>query len=150
MSTTEASPTNSASTQSNEEIIGRADVNDLEAILAVANTDVDEVIHDGAGQRRRHLHVGLREGRPPGARQALREGQDVEWNGETDLPWDTEVDQEAVVIANAEAMHGGAMIDVDVTGTPFEKWGDEEWLELRRRVPELDALASSCTASRVR
>ena len=27
------------------------------------------------GQRRRHLHVGLREGRPPGAQQALREGQ---------------------------------------------------------------------------
>ena len=25
------------------------------------------------------------------------------WNGETDLPWDTVVDQEKVVIANAEA-----------------------------------------------
>ena len=29
----------------NEELIGRADVNDLEAILSVANTDVDEAIH---------------------------------------------------------------------------------------------------------
>ena len=26
----------------NEELIGRADVNDLEAILAITNTDVDE------------------------------------------------------------------------------------------------------------
>ena len=30
---------------SNEQIIGRDDVNDLEAILAISNTDVDEVIH---------------------------------------------------------------------------------------------------------
>ena len=29
----------------NEELIGRADINDLEAILSVTNTDVDEVIH---------------------------------------------------------------------------------------------------------
>ena len=29
----------------NEQIIGRNDVNDLEAILAISNTDVDEVIH---------------------------------------------------------------------------------------------------------
>jgi hypothetical protein len=27
------------------ELIGRADVNDLEAILAITNTDVDEVAH---------------------------------------------------------------------------------------------------------
>ena len=38
MSTTEAM-------SSNESLIGRAEVNDLEAILAVANTDVNEVIH---------------------------------------------------------------------------------------------------------
>ena len=30
---------------SNESLIGRADINDLEAILAVTNTDRDEVIH---------------------------------------------------------------------------------------------------------
>jgi len=30
---------------STEELIGRADVNDVEAILAIANTDVDEVAH---------------------------------------------------------------------------------------------------------
>jgi hypothetical protein len=29
----------------NDEIIGRADLNDIEAILAVTNTDVDEVLH---------------------------------------------------------------------------------------------------------
>ena len=29
----------------NEDLIGRADVNDLEAILGITNTDVDEVVH---------------------------------------------------------------------------------------------------------
>jgi hypothetical protein len=29
----------------NERLIGRDDVDDLEAILAVRNTDVDEVVH---------------------------------------------------------------------------------------------------------
>ena len=29
----------------NDEIIGRAELDDIEAILSVTNTDVDEVIH---------------------------------------------------------------------------------------------------------
>ncbi|MCZ7630376.1 MAG: ferritin-like domain-containing protein [Microthrixaceae bacterium] len=52
------------------------------------------------------------------------------WNGETDLPWDTEVDQEAVVIANAvqNSPEGFGLIGFDPVGTPFESWGDKEWL----------------------
>jgi hypothetical protein len=30
---------------SNEQLIGRADVNDLEAILSISNTDVDAIVH---------------------------------------------------------------------------------------------------------
>lgn len=51
-----------------------------------------------------------------------------QWNGRTDLPWETEVDQEAVVRANA-GRPGGLALDVDVTGTPAERWGDGEWLQ---------------------
>ena len=60
----------------NEEILGRADVNDLEAILAITNDGRGRGDPRGEGQRRRHLHVGLREGRAPGPQQALREGQE--------------------------------------------------------------------------
>jgi hypothetical protein len=52
-----------------------------------------------------------------------------QWNGQTDLPWDTDVDQEAVVEANRELM-GANGLDIDVTGTPFEHWSDAEWLRL--------------------
>ncbi|MDQ6798711.1 MAG: ferritin-like domain-containing protein [Actinomycetota bacterium] len=50
-----------------------------------------------------------------------------QWNGRTDLPWETEVDQESVVRANADRV-GGLALDLDVTGTPAERWGDPEWL----------------------
>src|SRR2546423_14588666 len=49
------------------------------------------------------------------------------WNGETDLPWETEVDQEAVVVANSAAL-GGPGSGVDVAGTPFEKWSEQDWI----------------------
>ena len=63
-------------TDSTRDIIGRDDINDLDAILAVTNTDVDEVAARGPRRRRRDLHVGLR-AQPSRAREALREGEDV-------------------------------------------------------------------------
>ena len=79
-----------------------------------------------------------------GARPALEKlyekAKISQWNGETDLPWDTEVDQEKVVIANAEAGNGrGSADDFDLAGTPFEKWDDDAVDAARHREPELDA-----------
>ena len=60
---------------STEDIIGRAEIDDFEAILSVVGTEEA----DGRPRRplglRLHLHLGLREGRPAQAEQALREGQ---------------------------------------------------------------------------
>ncbi len=52
-----------------------------------------------------------------------------QWNGQTDLPWHIDVDQEAVVEAN-RALMGANGLDIDVTGTPFEHWTDRQWLQL--------------------
>jgi hypothetical protein len=55
-----------------------------------------------------------------------------QWNGETDLPWDTDVDQEKVVLANATAAAGADGMfgaGLDLSDTPFAKWGDKEWIE---------------------
>ena len=67
----------------------------------------------------------------PALNKLYEKAKTSQWNGETDLPWDTEVDQEAVVIGQRRDRTGG-LIDagIDLTGTPFEKWGDKEWLEL--------------------
>jgi len=50
------------------------------------------------------------------------------WNGETDLPWDTVVDQEQVARDN-QALNGG-LGDLDLSGTPFHNWKEKEWLQL--------------------
>ena len=126
MSTTEASPQYDPA--GNEAIIGRADVNDLEAILAVTNTDRDAIISAVKDNSEAIFTWDYAKGARPPLEKLYEKAKTSMWNGETDLPWDTEVDQEAVVIANSEAMYGGDMIDVDVKGTAFEKWGDAEWL----------------------
>ena len=58
----------------NADIIGRAEINDIDAILAIP-IPTRRGRARRQGQRRRHLHVGLL-ARPPGAAQAVREGQD--------------------------------------------------------------------------
>ena len=83
-----------------------------------------------------------RRARRPALNRLYEKAKTSQWNGETDLPWDTEVDQEAVVIANASARHGRAdpaASTVDVAGTPFAKWDREGVDPARRREPELDA-----------
>ena len=62
---------------STEDIIGRTDINDFEAILSVLRAPRWPTAPRRRLGLRRHLHLGLREGRPAQARQAVREGQDV-------------------------------------------------------------------------
>ncbi len=113
---------------SNQSLIGRADVNDVEAILAVTNQDPGAVDHTV------DCHVGslFTWKYDKGARARLdrlyEKAKTAQWNGRTDLPWDIDVDQRAVVEANRELMGANGM-DVDVSGTPFEHWTDEQWIQ---------------------
>ena len=63
-------------TTSNHELIGRDDVNDLEAILAVTNTDVDAVAHS-VGASLDSVFTWDYERSRLAAGQVVREGQDV-------------------------------------------------------------------------
>jgi hypothetical protein len=111
-----------------EDLIGRTDVNDLEAILAVTNTDVDEVVRTVKDNADAIFTWDYERSRPKLGR-LYEKAKTSMWNGETDLPWDTPVDQQAVVIANS-AQFGGLGAAFDVAGTPFAKWGDKEWIEV--------------------
>ncbi len=117
---------------STEDLIGRADVNDLEAILAVTNTERDEVISCVADNSDAIFTWDYEKGARPPLEKLYEKAKTSMWNGETDLPWETEVDQEKVVIANAEAgnAQGMGLADFDVAGTPFEKWTDAQWMQL--------------------
>ena len=62
----------------NEQIIGREDINDLEAILGITNTDVDEVIHAVKDNAEAIFTWDYEKGAAARAQPPLREGQDVD------------------------------------------------------------------------
>ncbi|HLG01512.1 MAG TPA: ferritin-like domain-containing protein [Acidimicrobiia bacterium] len=121
--------------KTNEELIGRADPNDLEAILSITNTDVDEIIHIIRAEQD-SLFTWDYDRTRPALGKLYEKAKGSQWNGETDLDWSIDVDQEKVVLANAEqnAVGAGALTglapEMDLAGTPFAKFGDKEWIQL--------------------
>ncbi|MCU1455725.1 MAG: hypothetical protein JWN46_3871 [Acidimicrobiales bacterium] len=113
----------------NEELIGRDEINDLEAILSIVNTDADAAIRTVADNAEAIFTWDYEKGKRPALNKLYEKAKGAMWNGETDLPWDTVVDQEQVALANAAAQ-GGIEQGMDLTGSPLAKWGDKEWLQL--------------------
>jgi hypothetical protein len=115
---------------STEELIGRADVNDVEAILAVTNTDVDEVTHVVKNNADTIFTWDYSLARPA-LRKLYEKAKVGQWNATTDLPWETSVDQEAIVVANNDqaVARGLSMDEAYFIGSPVEKWGDKEWVQ---------------------
>ena len=113
--------------KNNQEILGRDDVNDIEAILSVTNTDVDEVLHAVRDDSEALFTWDYSLARP-NLRRLYEKAKTGQWNGSTDLPWDTDVDIEGTIAADQAAI--GAGIDpAQYIGTPLEKWGDKEWID---------------------
>jgi hypothetical protein len=112
----------------NADLIGRADINDLEAILSVSNTDVDEAIHAVKDNAEAIFTWDYEKGARPALNKLYEKAKGAQWNGETDLPWDTEVDLQK----NAELQRAqfSSMSQLDLSGTPFANWGDKEWIDL--------------------
>ncbi len=110
------------------DIIGRDDINDLEAILSVVNTDVDEELHAVHSVYDTIFTWDYEKGQRPKLEKLYEKAKKTQWNGQTDLPWETDVDQEALVVANAAA-NGGLGEGLDVTGTSLALWGDKEWIQ---------------------
>ena len=112
---------------SNEEIIGRDDINNIEAILSISNTDVDEVFHVVKNSADAIFTWDYSLARPQ-LRKLYEKAKVGQWNATTDLPWDTNVEIDAVVTKDQAAFSAGLSPD-HYAGTVVEKWGDKEWLE---------------------
>jgi hypothetical protein len=114
--------------RSTEEIIGRSEINDLEAIMAVYNTDADEALHAVHSVYDTVFTWDYDKGSRPKLDKLYEKAKKAQWNAQTDLPWETPVDQEELVVANAVA-NGGFQQGIDVSGTPLAKWGEKEWID---------------------
>jgi hypothetical protein len=112
---------------SNEEIIGRHELDDVEAILSLPSVDPAEVEHavkDNADALFTWDYSLAR----PALRKLYEKAKVGQWNSTTDLPWETEVDIEKVVAHDLEV----ATLGFDTTAfgdTVVGKWDDAKWLE---------------------
>ncbi|MBK9178879.1 MAG: diiron oxygenase [Acidimicrobiales bacterium] len=111
------------------DLLGRTEINDIEAILSISNTDVDAVVHavrDNADA----IFTWDYERSRPALSKLYEKAKLGQWNGETDLPWDTDVDQEAVVVANQLAAGGGIGQNPELyADSPVAKWDEKQWID---------------------
>ena len=112
------------------EILGRDDVNDLDAILAITNTDVDEVVHtvkDNADA----LFTWDYERSRPALVKLYEKAKTSQWNGATDLPWHLDVDLEKVVAAAPrDPDQDPVLVAAKAHGGPLANWSEKEWNQL--------------------
>jgi hypothetical protein len=113
---------------SNEQIIGRQELDDLEAILSVVGTEDADGRHVIASSYDSIFTWDYEKGARPRLNKLYEKAKDAQWNGETDLPWTTDVDQEKLVVEAAREL-GGFAAGFDIAGTPLELWGDKEWIQ---------------------
>ena len=112
----------------NEDLIGRADINDIEAIMAIATEDGDENIRAVRDNADAIFTWDYEKGRRPALNKLYEKAKHSQWNGETDLPWDTAVDPMDLV--GLQRMQFGMTPELraeKVAGTVFEKWSDKEF-----------------------
>ncbi|HEU5448656.1 MAG TPA: ferritin-like domain-containing protein [Acidimicrobiia bacterium] len=114
--------------RNNDELIGRANLNDVDAILSITNTDTESRFHDVGAEVDTRFTWDYERARPR-LGKLYEKAKNTQWNG-NDLPWHIDVDQEEVVKANALlAGASGLAPQMDLADTPFAKWGDKEWIE---------------------
>ena len=115
---------------SNLELIGRESIDDLEAVLGfVGHYDV-EGYHRVPDNCPAEFTWDYEKGAKPQLDKLYEKAKKAQWNAQTDLDWSIEVDQEKVVIANAEANPAQAQWDdAAVVGTALEKWDDKRYIE---------------------
>jgi hypothetical protein len=115
-----------------EALIGRAEIDDLDAILSVVNTDTAAVLHQVKDNADAIFTWDYEKGARPALDKLYEKAKKSQWNATTDLDWSIEVDQEAVVIANFMQSNGDAELGAEWAGsdTVFAKWGEKEWMQL--------------------
>jgi hypothetical protein len=116
----------------NQEILGRENANDLEAILAITNADVDELLHVVADNADAIFTWDYEKGARPALNKLYEKAKVSQWNGETDLPWDTDVDIEKVAAnAPADPDTDPVLLAATAPGGPLHNWGEKEWNQMR-------------------
>ena len=115
---------------SNIELIGRENIDDLEAVLSVVGHYDKEGFHRVPDNCPAEFTWDYQKGAKPQLDKLYEKAKKAQWNAQTDLDWSIEVDQEKVVMANAEANAAQMQWDESaLVGTVLEKWDEKRFLE---------------------
>ncbi|HET8931754.1 MAG TPA: ferritin-like domain-containing protein, partial [Acidimicrobiales bacterium] len=105
---------------------------EVDDILALTNEDTDEAIHTVQDNADSIFTWDYEKGKRPRLNRLYEKAKHSQWNGETDLDWSIEVDQEK--IAREQGTVGAdvfGMLGIDLTGTPMAKWTESEWVTMQ-------------------
>ena len=116
--------------RSDAEILGRDEVDDLDAILALSNRDVDEAIHTVTDNAETVFTWDYERSRAPLAK-LYEKAKTSQWNAETDLDWSIEVDPERLARENplTPTVEGIAAVGIDLGHTALSRWTDDDWVQ---------------------
>jgi hypothetical protein len=113
------------------EILGRADVNDLEAILSIANHDVNETIHQVQDNADAIFTWDYEKGARPALDKLYEKAKTAQWNAQTDLDWSTPVDPERILVALQGSNASGPFKAItEMEDSPFAKFTEKEWTKV--------------------
>ena len=96
-------------------------------VPALTNTDAEAVIHEVRAEFDTVFTWDYEKASRPKLSRLYEKAKNSMWNGQTDLPWDTVVDQEKVLMARVDAL-GGFDRGADLSGTALAHWNERDWL----------------------
>ncbi len=109
-----------------EEITGRSDVNDADAILIPAVDELEHLVEQGGMTRYTFTYEPVL----AQLTKLYEKAKTSQWNVSSDLDWSTDVDQSAMAhhlrTTNPEVLLARQFAEADPSA-PMHSWGDDEW-----------------------
>jgi len=105
------------------------DFNDVDAILAITNTDPDAAVHTVGADVEATFTWDYGKGQRPQLEKLYEKAKTGQWNGSTDLDWSIDVDPErtAAELGGRDARMTYVRRLMDEPGSPVATWGEKEF-----------------------
>ncbi|WP_419848916.1 ferritin-like domain-containing protein [Candidatus Poriferisocius sp.] len=119
------------SARTDAEILGRADVNDIDTIIDISrtNSDVTSVIHAVQDNSDALFTWDYAKGARPKLERLYEKAKTSQWNAQTDLDWSIEVDPYEAFSIFTESEFSAEFEREDRPHLPTANWGEAEWRE---------------------
>jgi hypothetical protein len=109
-------------------MIDREDMNDVDSIMGVVNTDLTEAVHAVASGGDTIFTWDYEKGRYPALARLYEKAKKSQWNAETDIDWSIQVDPERVLTfltdGKGESIPRSVREHPDL---PLRTWSEKEW-----------------------